>query len=103
MTTTVVQEVQPLVLAGPLGQPDIGYTPDHDKYLARTQRRLAIGQLDTSLPEGFPAKLESKLVWDGNTLAEQYDWNYVLTATDVDEIEAALRHFKCEPAAPETT
>jgi len=102
MATALVQVVKPLVLAGPPGQPDIAYTPNHDKYLARTQRRFATEQLNTNLPDGFPTKLESKLVWDGNTIAEQYEWDYVLTAADVDEIEAALRHFKCEVAPSDT-
>lgn len=80
--------------AGPEGQPDIDYTPDHIKYLARVTRRQAEG-LDKSLPPGFPQKLHSDLVWDGNNLAEHYNWNYILTEADLDEIEAALEHFKC--------
>ncbi len=81
--------------AGPPGQPDIGYAPDHDKYLARIKKRRETEQLDKSLPLGFPSKLASELVWDGNTLAENYDWNYVLTAADIEEIERALGLFKC--------
>ncbi len=80
---------------GPPGQPDISYLPDHDKYLARIKKRLETEKLDKSLPPGFPQKLESELVWDGNTLAESYDWNYVLTEADIEEIDAALKHFKC--------
>lgn len=48
--------------SSPAGQPDIGYTPDYDKYLARVQKRLATEKLDKSLPQGFPQKLESDLV-----------------------------------------
>ncbi|KAK1980426.1 TfdA family taurine catabolism dioxygenase TauD [Colletotrichum cereale] len=86
--------VQPLLLPGPPGQPDIAYTPDHDKYLARIRRRQEQERLDKTLPEGFPQKLESKLVWDGRTLAERYDWNHVLTEDDRKEIDEALNHFK---------
>ncbi|KAK2007909.1 TfdA family taurine catabolism dioxygenase TauD [Colletotrichum eremochloae] len=86
--------VQPPSLPGPPGQPDIAYTPDHDKYLARTKRRQEEERLDKTLPEGFPQKLVSKLVWDGKTLAERYDWNYVLTEDDKKEIDEALNHFK---------
>ncbi|KAK1783378.1 hypothetical protein QBC45DRAFT_447768 [Copromyces sp. CBS 386.78] len=79
MATSAVQ----VPASGPVGQPDIGCTPDHDKYLERE-----------SLPPGFPHRLYSDLVWDGNSLAETYDWNYRLTEEDINEIEAALRHFK---------
>ena len=84
------------VSSGPPGQPDIGYAPDHDSYLARAQRRQETEQIDKSLPPGFHQQLKSDLVWDGNTLAETYDWNYRLTDEDIDEIEAALKHFKSE-------
>ncbi|OHW95749.1 TfdA family taurine catabolism dioxygenase [Colletotrichum incanum] len=86
--------VQAPSLPGPPGQPDIAYTPNHDNYLARTTRRQEQERLEKTLPEGFPQKLESKLVWDGNTLAEHYDWNYVLTDADKKEIDEALNHFK---------
>ncbi|KAK1672743.1 TfdA family taurine catabolism dioxygenase TauD [Colletotrichum godetiae] len=79
--------------AGPPGQPDIGYAPNHDSFAARTKRRQELETLEKSLPVGFPQKLESKLVWDGNTLAEHYDWNYVLTDADKKEIDDALGYF----------
>ncbi|KAK1574422.1 LOW QUALITY PROTEIN: uncharacterized protein LY79DRAFT_593345 [Colletotrichum navitas] len=74
--------VQPPSLPGPPGQPDIAYTPNYENYLARIKRH------------GFPQNLESKLVWDGKTLAEHYDWNCVLTEDDQKEIDEALNHFK---------
>ena len=81
-------------LSGPPGQPDIGYTPDHDKYLDRARRRQETERLTKTLPPGFPSDVRSKLVWDGNDLAETYDWNYHLTEQDLEEIESALRHFQ---------
>ncbi|KAK3348233.1 hypothetical protein B0H65DRAFT_548022 [Neurospora tetraspora] len=90
MATAAVQVSAP----GPVGQPDIGYTPDHDKYLERVKRRRETEKLEQSLPPGFPQRLDSDLVWDGNNLAETYDWNYRLTEEDINEIESALRHFK---------
>lgn len=80
---------------GPPGQPDIDYTPNLDNYLARIKRRQEQEKLEKTLPQGFPLKLESKLVWDGNTLGESYDWNYILTDADKKEIDEALQHFKC--------
>lgn len=78
-------------------QPDIAYAPDYDNYLSRVKRRQENEKLENTLPAGFPTKLESNLVWDGRNLAETYDWNYVLTESDIAEIDEALGHFKCEP------
>ncbi|KAI9925081.1 hypothetical protein ASPWEDRAFT_119128 [Aspergillus wentii DTO 134E9] len=80
--------------AGPIGQPDIAYAPRLDNYQARTARRIQTETLPQTLPEGFPDKLDSDLVWDGNTLGESYDWNYHLTAADLAEVDAALKHFQ---------
>ena len=85
-----------VILAGPLGQPDIGYAPDLDKYLARVQRRLKEDKLEKTLPEGFPSELKSKLVWHGKDLANRYDWTYTLSEEELDEIETALEHWKCK-------
>ncbi|KAJ4370428.1 hypothetical protein N0V83_004946 [Neocucurbitaria cava] len=75
-------------------QPDIDYTPDHEKYLARVKRRLATEKIDDSLPPAFPMKLDSDLVWDNTDIHSRFDWVYKLTALDLDEIETALQHFK---------
>lgn len=83
-----------LTLAGPPGQPDISYSPNLENYQARTQRRLQTEDLPRTLPDGFPQKLESSLVWDGATVSESYQWSYQLTEADVDEIHRALEHFK---------
>ncbi|KAL5340173.1 hypothetical protein BJX70DRAFT_407485 [Aspergillus crustosus] len=86
--------VIPPVPVGPAGQPDIQYLPDPIKYAARTKRRQETESLSKSLPDGFPQKLDSDLVWDGKDLAEVYDWNYHLTESDLEEVEKALQHFK---------
>ncbi|OJJ35024.1 hypothetical protein ASPWEDRAFT_110117 [Aspergillus wentii DTO 134E9] len=78
----------------PNGYPDFGYMPDYDKYLARGKRRQETEKLDQHLPKGFPARLSGDLVWEGNTLASHYNWNYHLTAEDLEEINNALAHFK---------
>lgn len=88
-----------MAVAHHLVQPDIGYMPDYDKYLARSKRRQETEKLDKHLPEGFPSSLSGDLVWDGNTLNNRYSWNYDLTAEDLDEINNALRHFKCMPCS----
>ncbi len=91
----------PLVSSsGPPGQPDSSYAPDHDKYLARSKRRRETEQLTKTLPPSFPQELQSNLVWDGNNLAETYEWDYRLTKGDLDEIESALRHFQGQYLPP---
>ncbi|KAF9741551.1 hypothetical protein PMIN06_011208 [Paraphaeosphaeria minitans] len=79
---------------GPPGQPDISYAPDYAKYKARTERRLATEKLPSTLPSGFPEKLESDLVWDNTDIASRYDWTYILSSSDIAELDSALQHFK---------
>jgi len=85
-----------VISSGPLGQPDIGYAPDLDKYLARVQRRLKEETLEKSLPDGFPKEFKSDLVWRGNDLAKTYNWTYSLNEEELEEIETALKHWNCK-------
>lgn len=95
MSTTVTSLATPAALvAGPPGQPDISYAPDLLKYQARTAKRLAEETLTKTLPEGFPSELKGDLVWEGDRLAETYDWTYVLNEDQLVEVESALKHFK---------
>lgn len=80
----------------PPGQPDISYAPDYDKYQARAARRVQGENLPNTLPEGFPEQLKGDLVWEGSTLAETYDWTYVLKEDQLAEIDEAVKHFKCQ-------
>lgn len=76
-------------------QPDIQYHPDKEKWEARTARRLAADpSLPTSaLPDGFPKVLDSPLVWEGQDWEEEKEWVYELNASEVKEIDDALKHF----------
>ncbi|KAF4471165.1 family oxidoreductase [Fusarium albosuccineum] len=85
--------ITPAAVAPP-GQPDIAYAPDYAKFQARTARRLQDKTLPSALPEGFPTQLTGDLVWDGETVAETYDWAYVLNADQLNEIDQALKHFQ---------
>ena len=84
---------------GPIGQPDIDYAPSLAKYQARVQRRQQTEDFNRTLPAGFPSRLYSTLVWDGDSISKDQDWVYELTQDDLDEIEAALTHFKCALAS----
>lgn len=78
----------------PPGQPDIIYAPDYAKFQARAARRVATERLPTTVPEGFPDQLQGDMVWEGDTLAETYDWTYVLSEEQLAEIDEAVKHFK---------
>ncbi|KAI0390168.1 TfdA family taurine catabolism dioxygenase TauD [Xylariaceae sp. FL0594] len=95
-TTTTTTTLQAPLPAGPPGQPDISYPPNYQKWQARTSRRLREegDSLPKTLPEGFPEKLTGDLVWEGATLAESYDWTYVLSPEQLAEIDRALHHFR---------
>lgn len=81
-------------------QPDISYTPDFNKYQTRIKQRLATEKLKSRpLPPGFPDKLHSDLVWEDDGLADRYNWTYELNAEEVEELEDALKHFKCKSPA----
>lgn len=90
-----VTATETVARSGSPGQPDISYTPDYQKYLDRTKRRKQNEQLEKFLPPGFPEKLESDLVWDGDKILGEYDWAYELSSADIEEIDRALQHFKC--------
>lgn len=75
-------------------QPDIQYHPDYEKYVDRTKRRLESETLSKSLPPGLPEQLSSPFVWDGQDIQGRDDWVVVLSDSDVEEIDQALKHFK---------
>lgn len=81
--------------SGPSGQPDISYVPDPSKWRARAAQRVKVGGLPSSVPEGFPKQLTGDLVWEGGSIAEIYDWTYVLDNSQLDEIDLAVTKFKC--------
>ncbi|CCF38092.1 TfdA family Taurine catabolism dioxygenase TauD [Colletotrichum higginsianum] len=92
-TTSTVTWVTPAAKQPP-GQPEINYAPDYDKWQARVARRLSQGNLHTKLPDGFPSQLTGPMVWEGETLAETYDWTYVLNAEQLAEVDRAVAHFQ---------
>ena len=79
-------------------QPDISYEPDFDKYQSRTKRRLQDEDTLKPLPDGFPRKLESDLVWEGKDFplpgSGNEPWVYNLSADELKEIDLALDYFK---------
>ncbi|KAH8171200.1 taurine catabolism dioxygenase tauD, tfdA family protein [Sarocladium implicatum] len=98
-STTTTAPTEPVTWVTPAarpppGQPDISYAPDYDKWQARVASRLAEGNLRKDLPEGFPDQLTGDAVWDGTSLAETYDWTYILNEGQLAEIDRAVAHFR---------
>lgn len=81
---------------GPPGQPDISYVPDPQKWRARAEQRIKAGGLPKTVPDGFPEQLTGELVWEGDSVANEYDWTFVLNDRHLDEIDNAVKHFKCK-------
>lgn len=75
--------------------PEITYHPNHDQWLARTTRRLAQdpGLLSTPLPDGFPTRLDSRLVWEGKDWQDEKQWVFELDVEQLKEIDDAVKHF----------
>ncbi|CAH0022212.1 unnamed protein product [Clonostachys rhizophaga] len=78
MSTTTITWVTPAAQPPP-GQLEINYAPNYDNWQAHAARCLATGN--------FPSK--------GATLAQSYDWTYVLNTEQLAEIDRAVAHFKC--------
>ncbi|KAJ5993291.1 hypothetical protein N7451_009015 [Penicillium sp. IBT 35674x] len=77
-----------------LQQPDIDNEPTRQNWLDRTKRRLRNETLSTDMATGFPKRLDSDLVWDGQTLPVLYDWAYHLSSEDLEEIKQAVVYFR---------
>lgn len=76
-------------------QPGISYVPNPEQYARRTQHRMETESLHlVGLPTGFPQKLVSKMVWEGQDVTRDHDFVYTLSDAQVTEIESALGHFK---------
>lgn len=76
-------------------EPDIEWIPSFKSYRERCLRRIKNGGLAKTLPEGFPAKLESPLAWEGSQLKKE-EYIVELSAQEIAETEGALRDFKCK-------
>lgn len=49
------------------------------------------------LPTGFPETLDLESAWTGPQFTQESQYTYSLTSADLDELMAALKHFKGIP------
>lgn len=101
-----------LSLTSAEAQPDISYHPDEAKWKARTARRLADDPTlpNQPLPQGFPARVDGPIVWEGKDFTSEDQWVVKLTEAQLQEIDDGLRHFKsklfrdyCQQHEPDRT
>jgi hypothetical protein len=75
--------------------PDIQWNPSFATY---QQRVSALSKLrtdrPTSVPAGFPAKVDAPWMWDGSEFSDENEFVFHLGEEDIDEIEQALSSFK---------
>ncbi|KAG6836311.1 hypothetical protein H0H93_009231 [Arthromyces matolae] len=85
----------PLGTVSQPSQPDISYHPNCENWHARTARRLKEDPSlpKTELPPGFPKRLESPLVWEGQDWKSEKQWVYELNEAELKEIDDAVRYF----------
>lgn len=83
----------PLLVNAPASA-DIGWEPDYEKYVRRSEARLASKEFRSSLPEGWPKLLHSSMSWTPASLTDLEDYVYTLSNAEKEEIDKALNHFK---------
>ena len=81
----------------------LSYYPNYEEYTARKSRHLQHDQRHKSLPCGFPEKLTSNMVWEGDNFFisehecdDGTDCILVLNESLLSEIHAAVKYFQCE-------
>ncbi len=72
---------------------DIGYDVDELAFRRRAAARLAAGGLPTSVPSGWPTRLEGPLVWSAADFDNEEPYVYYVTDDDRAEIGRALEYF----------
>jgi hypothetical protein len=81
-------------------QPDISYHPNWEKYIARRNRRVQNENLEKTLPTGFPDRLKSPLVWEGEDFKDEKEWVLTLDEEQWKEVKDALSYFQGRPFQP---
>jgi hypothetical protein len=81
----------------PLALPNLSYHPNFEQYQLRAKLQLLSEESTQDLPDRYPKRLDSALVWEGkdvNTPEKQQEWLLHLSGEQLNEINRALRHFQ---------
>lgn len=74
--------------------PNIDWVPSFENYMARVDRLSKSNARTTTLPPGFPERIEAPRTWAGHEFSEEKSYIYELSEAEVNEIEEALGYFK---------
>ena len=72
----------------------IDWQPNFEEYSARSSARLKAGNLEQSPPNGWPAHIQRPSAWTGSQFPDESSYTYILDASQIAEIEAAVASFK---------
>ena len=73
---------------------DIGHVPDFEKYQRRRESRLALPNLPSKVPRGWPEQIRCKMAWKGTDLVSEEQFIHDLSEEEISEIKTALRTFQ---------
>ena len=82
-------------------------TPDNISYYPATSDAVRFWSLDkdknvdSEVPQGFPAHIDAPMVWQGSDMEKQSDaWIVLLSEADVLALEGAMREFHSTSTVP---
>jgi hypothetical protein len=73
---------------------DIGHVPDFNKYQRRKKARLALSNLPSKVPRGWPEQIYSEMAWKGTDLISEEQYIFTVSEEEISEIKTALRTFQ---------
>jgi hypothetical protein len=76
-------------------RPDIQWVPSFQTYTERVERlnHMCL-ERSTTVPNGWPTKLDAPRVWSGSDFKDQEKYITKLDKDDILEIESALKYYK---------
>lgn len=78
----------------PHPHPDIEWDPSFTTHCDRVKRLAILGaSVSQTLPQGFPASIQSPRVWSGSDFDDESKFIYLLSVADKDEINVAVQTF----------
>ncbi|KAK6829137.1 hypothetical protein RU639_003327 [Aspergillus parasiticus] len=85
------------------GIQQVSYHLNRNDYQSRIFNHAQRQSIDTSLPHGFPKRLESKMAWEAKDISLDHalgggggtPYLLILQGPQLAEIDAALKHFQC--------
>ena len=74
----------------------IQFHPSLDQYLKRLKEAPGIRRAHNDVPLHWPRQINGSMSWRGRTLDQETRYVYHFTESDLEEIQAAVRHAQGE-------